>query len=290
MSRRDRPGARLQQTLHAVELEGEQQWVAFLQWAMPHLHFRWRGFRNVRGQVEKRISRRIKELGLSSLAAYRHHLDEHREEWSALDASCHITISRFYRDRGVFDVLEREVLPALAAPAGAADGVIRCWSAGCASGEEPYTLAIVWRLRVQPAFPSVRVRILATDVDAAVLERARVARYPEGALEELPPALLSGAFRRLNDEYELAAELRSDVEFRMQDLRREQPPERFHLVLCRNLAFTYFDVALQQEILDGIRQRTVPGGFLVIGRHEALPPETTGWAPIRVPCIYRRRD
>jgi len=270
------------------ELDGEQQWVAFLQWAMPRLHFRWRGFRNVRGQVEKRIARRMKELGLSSLAAYRRHLDEHHEEWSALDASCYITISRFYRDRGVFEALEREVLPALATRARTGDGILRCWSAGCASGEEPYTLAILWKLRVQPAFPSVRLRILATDVDAAVLERARVARYPAGALKELPPALLSGAFRRLNEEYELAAELRADVEFRMQDIRREQPGEQFHLVLCRNLAFTYFDVALQRQILDGIRQRTMPGGFLVIGRHEALPPETTGWAPIRASGIYRR--
>ena len=272
------------------EPAGEREWIAFLQWAMPRRQFRWRGFRNVRGQVEKRIARRMKQLGLRSLGAYRSYLDEHPQEWSAIDASCHITISRFYRDRGVFDALERELLPALAARALGEDGVIRCWSAGCASGEEPYTLAILWKLRVQPAFPSVHLRIIATDVDAEVLERARVARYPAAALRELPPALTSVAFFRSGDDYVLEPELRAEVELRLQDIRGGQPSEHFHLVLCRNLAFTYFDVPLQREILEGIRQRTLPGGFLVIGRHEALPPGATGWMPLRASKIYRRAE
>jgi len=181
------------------------------------------------------------------------------------------------------------LLPELAARARGEDGVIRCWSAGCASGEEPYTLSIVWKLHLQAAFPSVRLRIIATDVDPVLLERARVGRYPPGALKDLPPALTSTAFAWSGDELVLKPELKQDVELRLQDIRREQPGETFHLVLCRNLAFTYFDVALQQEILDRIHERTLPGGFLVVGRHEALPPGARDWAPWgRGSSIYRR--
>ncbi len=103
-----------------------RDWIAFLQEAMPRLQLRWRGFRKVRRQVEKRIARRIQQLGLGSLADHRRHLDERPDEWSAIDACCRVTISRFYRDHGVFEMLERELLPPLAARARGEDGVIRC--------------------------------------------------------------------------------------------------------------------------------------------------------------------
>jgi chemotaxis protein methyltransferase CheR len=262
-----------------AEPDRDREWVAFLQSAMPRLRFRWRGFRKVRGQVRKRIARRMKRIGLPSLAAYIRYLDQHPEEWSEIDASCRVTISRFYRDRGVFAALERLLLPELATRVLGDDGTVRCWSAGCACGEEPYTLAIVWRFRVQPLLPRVRLRIVATDADPVVLERARAGCYPAGALKELPSTLTEAAFVPSVDGYLLKPELRQGVEFFKQDLRREQPNERFHLVLCRNLAFTYFDVAQQREILDRIWERTLPRGFLVVGCHEALPPGTTGWLP-----------
>ena len=88
--------------------------VDFLQWALPRLGMRWPGFRKVRRQVCKRIDRRLRELGLPDLAAYRIRLGQDSTEWKFLDGACRITISRFYRDRGVFDALGANVLPALA--------------------------------------------------------------------------------------------------------------------------------------------------------------------------------
>src|SRR6185295_20147796 len=121
--------------------------VELLQWALPRLGKRWQGFRNVRGQVCKRIARRARELGLADLEAYRAHLEAHDDEWPVLDALCRVTISRFYRDRAVFDRLRLEILPAFAERAAArGESVVRAWSAGCASGEEPYTLAMIWSL------------------------------------------------------------------------------------------------------------------------------------------------
>jgi chemotaxis protein methyltransferase CheR len=105
--------------------------VAFLQWALPRLSLRWAGFRKVRGQVRKRIHRRLRELGLPDLAAYRAHLEREPDEWAQLAAMCRITISRFWRDRGVFDWLTGR-LPELATT-----GRLRAWSAGCAGGRAP---------------------------------------------------------------------------------------------------------------------------------------------------------
>src|SRR3981081_3243192 len=127
----------------------DSQCVAFLQWALPRLGMRWEGFRKVRRQVCERLSRRLAELELRDLAAYRAHLGQHPEEWTVLDALTHITISRFNRDRRVFAFVQREVLPALATGAiSRSSDTVQVWSAGCASGEEAYTLAIMWQLEL----------------------------------------------------------------------------------------------------------------------------------------------
>jgi len=150
--------------------------IAFLQWALPRLERRWLGYRKVRGVVCKRLGKRLRALGLGDLGAYRARLEACPEEWTELDALLGIPISRFYRDRGVFDLLQSQVLPALAHAAIAdARTALHCWSPGCASGEEPYTLAMVWQLRLQPMFPQLKLHVVATDLDPTLLERAKPA-------------------------------------------------------------------------------------------------------------------
>lgn len=193
----------------------------FLQWALPRLRLRWKGFRRVYRQVGKRLRRRLEELQLPDPAAYRGYLETHPDEWDRLDAMCRITITRMFRDPEVWEFLERRVLP-----------VRRVWSAGCGTGEEAYS---VWRLCKGQA-----AKIVATDIDERLIEHAR-ATYDR------------------------------DIEFLVQDIRREMPDGPFDLILCRNLVFTYFDEALQRELLDRIRERLEPGGYLAVGRKEVLP-------------------
>lgn len=102
--------------------------TTFLQWALPQLSLRWAGFRKVRGQVRKRLKRRMNDLGLADLADYRARLEADPAEWRVLDECCHITISRFFRDKGVFEVLRRHVLPEIAARAGQERRDARIWS------------------------------------------------------------------------------------------------------------------------------------------------------------------
>jgi chemotaxis protein methyltransferase CheR len=236
--------------------------VAFLQWALPRLHLRWAGYRKVRRQVCRRLARRLAELGLPDLDAYRARLEADPGEWAALAALTPITISRFARDRAVFDALEREVVPALARAAREAGRErLRAWSAGCASGEEAYTLALLW-----PAMD-----VLATDVHPAVLERARRAAFQDSSLPELTPAERERGFARRGDEHVVRPEVAARVTVAAHDLCDPPPPGPFDLVLCRNVAFTYLAPARQRAVLGGLAAALRPGGALVIGLHEALP-------------------
>jgi len=254
--------------------------VAFLQWALPRLGLHWPGFRKVRRQVCKRIARRIDELGLGHAAAYRERLAQDRAEWQALAALCTIPISRFYRDPSVFDRLGSAVLPALAQQARRrGQESLGCWSAGCASGEEPYTVAIQWRMLLAPRFSTLSLRVLGTDVDASLLDRARAGCYKASSLKALPHSWLNQAFERRGDLFCLRESWRADVRFERQDLLSELPPGPFDLVLCRNLAFTYFGADRSRQALDRLTSRLRLGGALVVGIHERLPEPAATFEP-----------
>jgi chemotaxis protein methyltransferase CheR len=249
--------------------------VRFLQWSLPQIGLRWSGFRRVRRTVCKRLARRLRELDLADLDAYRAVLLQSPEEWTRLDGMCRIPISRFARDRAVFEALADDLLPALASNARAVGRRrLTAWSAGCASGEEPYSLAIVWRLAVAPSVPDVALTILATDIDATMLARARRACYGPGSLRELRPEWRVEAFEMRDGEECLDDRFRRDVTLRPGDLRVEMPRGPFDVILCRNLAFTYFDPQLARRTLQGLHRRLRPGALLIVGAHEQLPDLT----------------
>jgi chemotaxis protein methyltransferase CheR len=253
--------------------------VQFLQWALPRLRLRWAGFRKVRKQVCRRLARRVNELGLPAISAYRAYLDIHPEEWRIVDSLCAITISRFYRNRATFQALERDVLPALARAALArGDATLRCWSIGCASGEEPYTVSLLWMLGLRQRF-RCRLQITATDIDLSVIERARAGCYPSSSLKDLPHQWIAKAFTRSDGLSCLRRDFREPVVFLRQDVRTTAPEGPFDMILCRNIAFTYFDDRLQMETIERIRSRLVIGAALVVGSTESLPEGTEGFVP-----------
>jgi chemotaxis protein methyltransferase CheR len=262
----------------------------FLVWALPRLGLSWQGFRRVHRQVCRRVGHRVQELRLPDLAVYRHYLEAHPEEWVVLDAFCRIPISRLLRDRDVFECLGREVLPSLAQAArarGAAE--LRCWSAGCASGEEPYSLSILWRREIATSFPELALRLVATDVDEHLLDRARRARYARSSLREVPSRWIEAAFRHGAGWFEVKPEYQEGIEFIRQDIRESLPDGLFDLILCRNVVFTYFDVDLQIRTAARLLSVLRPRGGLVIGLKENLPEGLEGlepWVPkLR---IYRK--
>jgi chemotaxis protein methyltransferase CheR len=254
--------------------------VGFLQWALPHLNLSWRGFRKVRSQACKRVGRRVRSLGLEDFAAYREHLQRHPQEWAVLDGFCRITISRFYRDRNVFRALGKRILPQLAQQVAKEKRGVTCWSAGCASGEEVYTLRILWDLTLADAHPDVALALLGTDVDETVLARASAGCYQRGSVKEMPSGWIERCFERQGDLLSVKPAYRQGVSFLRQDIRQVMPEGPFDLVLCRNLVLTYFEPPLQMQVMRNLAARLRCGGYLVIGAHEALPAGMASFQPL----------
>lgn len=249
--------------------------TSFLQWALPRLDMRWKGFKKVRNQVCKRIRRRLETLDLESYGAYRTFLEEHPEEWEVLDGLCIVTISRFYRDWAVFDAL-REWLPKAGREARETGRNLRCWSAGCASGEEPYTLSLIFHFDLHPAFPDLNWEIIATDIDAHMLQRARNACYTESSFENLPRPWVEEAFEKSAEMYCLKERFKEKVRLQQQDVREENPEGPFDLILCRYLVGFYYKKELQVEIYSRLGELLRPDGLLVLGNQEEIPKEVTG--------------
>jgi chemotaxis protein methyltransferase CheR len=254
--------------------------IAFLQWALPQLSLSRRGFRKVRSQLCKRIHRRMEGLDLEDFAAYRDHLERHPQEWAVLDGFCRITISRFFRDRNMFRILGERVLPQLAQQAAKDKRDVACWSAGCALGEEVYTLRILWDLTLADAYPGVALALLGTDIDEAVLARASAGCYQRASVKEMPSDWIDRCFERQGDLLCVKPAHRQGVSFLLQDIRRDMPKGPFDLVLCRNLVLTYFEPRLQMQVMRNLAAWLRCGGYLVIGAHESLPAGTAGFQPL----------
>lgn len=264
---------------------------AFLSWALPRLGLHPPAFRKVRGQVCKRLRRRMRGLGVAGFDAYRSVLEAEADEWRTLEDCCRITITRFCRDHDTWVRLRNTVLPRLAAESlDAGASALRAWSAGCGGGEEPYSLRILWALALSRRFPGLQLKIVATDSDPVMLRRAHAAVYRRSSMREVPHAWINEAFEPSNGLLRLRPDYRADIHFTRQNLRTAMPDGPFDLVLCRYLAFTYFDMAGRRLALQGIANRLRPGGILMLGANERPPPGPCPFAAEdRETGIWRRR-
>jgi chemotaxis protein methyltransferase CheR len=254
--------------------------VQLLQYVLPQMRMQWRGFRKVRNQVCKRIHHRINELHLVDAESYLDYLQTHPDEWPVLDHACRVTVSRFYRDKIVLEHVQKEVLPALALAAtdkGAT--ALHGWSAGCAMGEEAYSLLLIWDNTVGRNLPRLDLDVVGSDIDELLLYRARRACYSYSSVKALPDAWLQAGFVKQGNQYCLEPRLREKASFIQQDIRHRSITGPFHIIFCRNLVFTYYENTLQLELLRHIHNTLVDGGALVIGGHESLPEGYCGFEP-----------
>lgn len=225
----------------------------------------------MRGQVCKRIKRRIDELGIESFANYRQYLEKNTGEWEVLDRMARITISRFFRDRAVWDYLGETLLPRIVEKSLKKGRRTRCWTAGSASGEEPYTLALLWSKMILPRYPVAIPEIVATDADHHMLKRAEKGCYSRGSFKELPEEWIETAFTKKDSVYCLKDSYKEMVRFCRQDIREEMPGGKFDLVFCKNLVSMYFKKELAVDVFSRMSSKMRKDAILILGNHERFP-------------------
>ena len=240
--------------------------------------------------VYARLAARVLELGLDSFSAYLDQAlgpnaaDERDRFISALTTNT----THFYRESHHFDYLEAQILPGLIERARAGER-IRIWSAGCSTGEEPYSIAICL-LKAFPDAPSHDLKILATDLDRAALARAAAATYTQNSVRDMSQGLLQTGFDRVagTDQWTPKPQVRSLITFRHLNLIGAWPFRgQFDAIFCRNVAI-YMDAETQEQIWTGFRDRLPPEGHLFIGHSERLSPSLRSSFTIVGNTIYRR--
>ncbi len=221
--------------------------------------------------LRRRLAVRMRACGVHTYADYLTVLDRSPEEFERLLDALTINVTKFFRNRETWDLLAAGALPALAR---AREGRLRAWSAGCSSGEEPYTITMVMMLvleRLGHAGWIDRLRVDATDFDKASLATARAGRYPLKAFSEADPEIPRRFCIPIDGEtVEVRPELRALVAFHRHDLLREPPPSRpYDLIFCRNVVI-YFDRGTQEQLMLRFTEALAPGGILVLGKVETI--------------------
>jgi chemotaxis methyl-accepting protein methylase len=240
--------------------------------------------------LRRRIAVRMRASGAHSYADYAAVLDRDPEEYARLKDTITINVTRFYRNGETWELIRKTVLPQIC---GETRGPIRAWSAGCASGEEPYTLAMLMAEYFESrgrAEQLERVTVDATDIDRECLQRARVARYRPESLAEVPAGLLTRYFEQISGEYQVIERIRRQVVVCPADLCAEPPPGgRYDLILCRNVII-YFERPMQERIFATFADALAPGGFLILGKVESLSGRAREQLTLLDPRerIYRR--
>ena len=222
--------------------------------------------------LRRRVAVRMRACGVHSYAQYARHLDTEPTEYDRLLTALTINVTKFYRNAETWDRLATTFLPELWARRG---GTLRCWSAGCASGEEPYTLAVLLCEQARQAGSPAPLDkcIDATDFDLKSLEKARAGRYPAEAFGEMPPPL-TGRYFMSDAEHQgvrvVSAGVGSLVRFAQHDLTSDPPPHPpYDLILFRNVVI-YFDRPTQERLFVQMVKALAPDGVFVLGKVETL--------------------
>lgn len=195
----------------------------------------------------------------------------------------------FFRESNHFEYFEREVLPWLYANVRSRD--LRIWSAGCSTGEEPYTLAMVVDGFFRNKFDRWDTQILGTDISTRALRQAQDGYYAEQSVRQLPAGLVGRYFERAGgDRYRVSERIRGQVIFRRFNLMEDSFPFRrkFHVIFCRNVMI-YFDQETKNRLVNRFYDITVPGGYLFVGHSEALQRDETMYRYV-MPAVYRKPD
>ena len=251
---------------------------------LDHLGYRWAGYRKVRKGVKKRIYRHMQRLGCRNVAEYIATIDQQKDSRQECELLMTVSISRFFRDRRLWQMLEEQWLPDIVAKN---PPKIKVWSAGCAGGEEAYSFKIVWERLASHMVSLPQLEILATDRNPRYIERARSGIYSPGSLKELSLHSRASFFETLKGakRYAVKERLRSNISWKVHHLLTDPPGSNYNIIFMRNNILTYYRHDIQKRALSGILPCLLPDGLLIIGCHESLPVKTPRLIPM-LPFAY----
>ncbi len=230
----------------------------------------WQGYRKVRKGVKKRIVRHMHRLGMTQLDDYMQAVRTDPEVRSQFNLLITVSISRFFRDKRLWDDIKGSILPGLAQN----KGVVKAWSAGCACGEEAYTLKMTWEAVKVSLRKKAELFLLATDINPEYLRRAREALYPSSSIKEVPPNMVRAFLEAREDkQFALKEYVKQGIHWRIHDLLEGAPVTELDLIFLRNNLLTYYGKEIKASAFRRILNDLNPGGFLIIGAHERLPGE-----------------
>ena len=223
-----------------------------------------RGYK--RTSLRRRIRQRMEEVGCPDYATYRAFVDANSQEFTDLLNTVLINVTSFFRDAEAWDVLSRQIVPQIIASKKEGQP-IRIWSVGCASGQEPYSAAMLFAEAMGTEWLCDNVKVYANDLDESALRMARSATYSAREVESVPPHMLGKYFEHNNGRYVFHRDLRKCVIFGRHNIVNDAPISRVDLLICRNLLI-YLDSATQSSVLPRLHYALNPGGVLFLGKAE----------------------
>jgi two-component system, chemotaxis family, CheB/CheR fusion protein len=259
-----------------MSANAEQELEALLDYLKRTRGFDFTGYK--RSSLARRIQKRMLALGLRQFGEYLDYLQVHPDEFPALFNDILINVTGFLRDTQAWAVLREEIIPRLVAQK-PPNSLMRVWSAGCASGEEAYTLAMVMCDVLGIDEFKARVKIYATDVDQEALALARQATYGGRDVESLSDELRQTYFETTDARYTFRKDLRRNVVFGRHDLIQDAPISRVDVLVCRN-TLMYFNAETQAKILVRFHFALKENGVLFLGRAETLLTQTNLFTPL----------
>jgi two-component system CheB/CheR fusion protein len=248
------------------EPEPDPELESLLKYIREERGFDFTGYK--RSSLVRRITRRMQDVRLDSFAAYRDYLEQHQDEFVVLFNTILINVTSFFRDDVAWDFLEAEIIPKILERK-SKGAPIRIWSTGCASGEEAFTLAMVFAEALGDVGFRRGVKIYATDIDEDALTQGRHARYPVKSVESVPEELREKYFERQNSDFVFRTDLRRSVIFGRHDLLQDPPISKIDLLASRN-TLMYFNNEAQNHILRQFHFALLEDGFLFLGKSETI--------------------
>lgn len=260
----------------ANSFDSDPQFEALLDYVKRSRGFDFTGYK--RTSLMRRVTKRMQSVGIEQYGNYLDYLEVHPDEFSYLFNTLLINVTSFFRDRPAWEHLIGDVIPRLIARKAPGE-VIRVWSAGCASGEEAYSLAMAIAEVIGDEQFRERVKIYATDVDEEALSYARQASYLDREMTGISPDMLERYFEASDNRFTFRKDLRHSVIFGRHDLIQDAPISKIDLLLCRN-TLMYFNAEIQGKILARFHFALRDSGVLFLGKAEMLLTHANTFTPV----------